>query len=208
VFIVWLLLASGFFWTLTYLLIIARGFLDRTYGMPFVALCANLSWEFIFWFVLDVVILFQFIKYWRSDYPANLSLKFFYPLFALTLVGSFCTVLFVSLEFKDWEGKYAAFGQNLLMSILFVAMLVRRNSLAGQSFYIALFKMLGTLLPSLGFLIVNPRSLLFDFLYVGIFLFDAIYLIAVYRKYKELGIHPWTDVIRRETRVRCQRIDA
>ncbi len=45
-------IASGVFWTLTYLLIIRRGFQDKTYGMPFFALCANISWEFIFSFVL------------------------------------------------------------------------------------------------------------------------------------------------------------
>jgi len=46
-----LLVSSGVLWTVTYLLIIRRGFLDHTYGMPLVALCANLSWEFIFSFV-------------------------------------------------------------------------------------------------------------------------------------------------------------
>jgi hypothetical protein len=46
-----LLVGSGILWTVTYLLIIRRGFLDHTYGMPLVALCANLSWEFIFSFV-------------------------------------------------------------------------------------------------------------------------------------------------------------
>ena len=46
-----LMLGSGIFWTLTYVPIIWRGFLDQTYGMPLAALCANLSWEFIFSFV-------------------------------------------------------------------------------------------------------------------------------------------------------------
>jgi hypothetical protein len=41
----------GVLWTLAYLLIIRQGYLDRTYGMPLAALCANLSWEFIFTFV-------------------------------------------------------------------------------------------------------------------------------------------------------------
>jgi hypothetical protein len=46
-----LLVGSGLLWTVTYLLIIRRGFLDHTYGMPLAALCANLSWEFVFSFV-------------------------------------------------------------------------------------------------------------------------------------------------------------
>ena len=38
-----LLLSPGLFWTLTYVLVIRQGFRDRTYGMPLVALCANIS---------------------------------------------------------------------------------------------------------------------------------------------------------------------
>jgi len=38
-----LMLGSGAFWTLACVLIIRRGFLDETYGMPLVALCANAS---------------------------------------------------------------------------------------------------------------------------------------------------------------------
>jgi hypothetical protein len=46
-----IMVGCGVLWTLAYLLIIRQGFLDRTYGMPLAALCANLSWEFIFTFV-------------------------------------------------------------------------------------------------------------------------------------------------------------
>jgi hypothetical protein len=45
------MVGSGVLWTLAYLLMIRRSFLDRTYGMPLVALCANLSWELTFAFV-------------------------------------------------------------------------------------------------------------------------------------------------------------
>ena len=44
-------ISSGVLWTMVYLLIIKRGFADKTYGMPLPALCANLSWEFIFSFI-------------------------------------------------------------------------------------------------------------------------------------------------------------
>lgn len=212
--IIFALLLSGLFWTLTYLLIIARGFQDKTYGMPFVALCANISWEFIFafvlpqtrpqvfvnyvWFALDCVILFQFLKYWRSDPPLNLrGAKWFYLIFVVTLVASFLAVLLVSLDLQDKEGKYAAYGQNLLMSVLFVTMFLRRGNLAGQSFYIALFKLLGTLIPSIAFFLLRPNAWLFDFLYVTIFIFDFTYLILVYRMTRELGLNPWTDLLRR-----------
>ncbi len=44
-------IGSGFFWTVVYILIIKLGFQEKTYGIPKTALCANLSWEFIFSFI-------------------------------------------------------------------------------------------------------------------------------------------------------------
>lgn len=37
----------GLFWIFTYILIIYKGWQDKTYGMPMAAICANISWEFI-----------------------------------------------------------------------------------------------------------------------------------------------------------------
>jgi hypothetical protein len=46
---------------------------------------------------------------------------------------------------------YSAFAQNLMMSTLFITMLVRRNNVQGQAMYIAIFKWLGTLAPTIQF---------------------------------------------------------
>ena len=201
-------IASGICWTLTYILIIRRGFLDKTYGMPLAALCANISWEFIFAFILlvptpqnlvnvvwlgfDAVIVSQFLRYGRSGFKGILPDRYFYPLFVLSLAVAFGGVLTVSYEFQDFIGKYAAFSQNLMMSILFVVMLVRRNSVSGQSLYIALLKMIGTVLPSILFFMFNSSAPFMNYLFVTIFVFDLIYAVALYAKLKEAGIKPWT----------------
>jgi hypothetical protein len=203
-------IGSGLCWTLAYLFIIRRGFQDKALGMPLVALCANISWEFIFsfiyphdvpqyyvnvvWFLFDAVILFQALKFGKFDFNANLPARLFYPVVALTLSMSFCAVLFVSREFQDYEGKYAAFGQNLMMSVMFVSMLLRRNNVSGQSIYIALLKMIGTLLPSILFFLLLPASLLLNFLYVAIFIFDLIYFVMLYRKCLAARISPWRRI--------------
>lgn len=75
----YIMLGSGIAWTITYILIILRNFRDRTYGMPMAALFANISWEFIFsfvlpssgiqrfvnitWFALDTIILVQYCHF-------------------------------------------------------------------------------------------------------------------------------------------------
>jgi hypothetical protein len=190
-------LGSGLFWTITYLLIIIKGSREKTYGMPMVALCANISWEFIFsfiiphkspqlyidycWLFFDVGILIQFLMYGKKDFPSNLSSKLFFPSFLLSLILCFLGVLLISLEFEDNHGVYAAFGQNLMMSVLFIFLLIKRNSTEGQSVYIAVFKMVGTILPSILFYHYYPDNLLLMFLYFSILIFDLIYLILLIR---------------------------
>jgi len=193
-----LLVGSGVLWTITYLLIIRRGFLDRTYGMPLVALCANLSWEFVFsflfphgplqrpvnlvWFSLDLIILYQLLRYGPREF-ARLPKKLFYAMVALGLCMAFLAVVFITLEFEDFDGAYSAFGQNLMMSVLFIAMLYSRGSLRGQSPGIALAKMGGTALASGAFLFFSvgyEGSVLLPFLYGSILLFDVLYVTMVY----------------------------
>lgn len=206
-----LLLMSGVFWVATYALIIKRGFQEKTFGMPIIALCANISWEFIFaflwqhpspyrytnmvWFAFDAVILIQTLKFWKTEFP-DISGKVFYPTFVVSLITGFCLVLLTSLEFGDWRGAYTAFGQNLMMSIVYITMLHRRDSPRGQSIYIAAFKMVGTLLASLAFGAYSPAEMfemspLFPFLYASTLVFDVAYIVMVYRKCREQGINPW-----------------
>ena len=205
-----LAILSGVFWSLTYILIIVRGFKDKTFGMPLVALCANISWEFIFsfiypspppqvyinitWFLLDAVIVFQIFYFGKSVFADLLPKGSFIPLFLLSLILSFVLILNISAELDNYHAKYAAFGQNFIMSVLFVFMLLRRNDLKGQSIYIALFKMIGTVLPSILFYTNYPALALLNTLYIAIFIFDALYLVMLYAKHKELGINPWKRI--------------
>ncbi|MEL7564270.1 MAG: hypothetical protein AAGU27_05240 [Dehalobacterium sp.] len=193
---VFLQVGTGFFWILTYLLIIKRGFQDKTYGMPMAAICANISWEFIFsflyrfnelqvminmtWFFLDVVILIQYLLFGGKGFKKYLSVKYFLPNFMLTLGLSFLIILAATHEFNDFEGKYAAFSQNLMMSVLFVSLLIRRGNLSGQSIYIGVFKMIGSVLPAIAFILYFP-SLLIIMLAIATFIFDLIYVTLLYR---------------------------
>ncbi len=193
-----LLLSSGICWTITYLLIIQKGYQDETYGMPFAALCANLSWEFIFsfiypsrlsqriinfiWLGLDLIIFSQLLKYGFREFPYLIKTQF-YLMLVLGLVTSFGTIIFIFQDFQDFGSVYAAFGQNLMMSILFVGMFFHRGSLRGQSRTIALFKLLGTGCASLAFgrlyMQTSRSSVLLPFFYITIFVYDFIYLVLL-----------------------------
>jgi hypothetical protein len=201
-----ILIACGIFWILTYIFIISKGFKDKTYGMPLIALCANISWEFIFsfifphtppqlfinylWFGLDIIIVIQFLKYGKNEF-SDLSSSKLYVLFTFLIVSEFGIIIASSITIGEFKGVYSAFGQNLLMSILFIMMLFKRNSLRGQSFYIAIFKMFGTGLSSLHYILYEPisqSSFILPSLFVSIFIFDILYIYLIIKRYNSSNI--------------------
>ncbi|MDC7126672.1 MAG: hypothetical protein PQJ46_13965 [Spirochaetales bacterium] len=222
---------SGLFWTITYILIIKRGFQDKIHGMPMWALAMNISWEFIYsfvtpspmpqliiniiWFSFDIVILFHFLKYWKHDFP-EFKAKFFYPFYILVQATAFLGVLFIQydclnsgvMNLQASEGytlgmgrAYSAFGMNMLMSILYVGLIIKRGSVAGQSIYIAIAKLIGTVFADLPFILFpksqltpgspNSDELLFPYMYGVILIFDIIYVVLVFKRCKKEGINPW-----------------
>jgi hypothetical protein len=190
-------LLTGLCWAATYLLIIRRGFADRTYGVPIVALCANLSWEFIFavvrpqaegaqqigyfvWLMLDLVIVYTVLRFGPREFP-YLPRPVFYAGFAGTLVLAYLGVDMVCREFDNGKGAYAGFAVNLMMSGLFLAMLASRRGLRGQSVSIAAWKFVGTIFASLGFWLYGdrPDSAVLMYMYIANGVVDAAYLAAV-----------------------------
>lgn len=197
------MILSGFFWAITYILIIRQSFHDKTYGMPLVALGLNLSWEFIYTFVtphwppyiytnvvalsLDTIILYQFLRFWKNEFP-KLSDVRLYLMFFSTLASCFLVVYLTSSVLNDSIGFHIAFWQNLIMSFLFILMLHSRGNLRGQSIYIATFKMVGTAFASIAFYIYDPvdsGSILMTFTYVATFILDIVYILMV--RQKKLG---------------------
>ena len=187
-------LAGGVGWFATYMTILYVSWRDRTYAMPMLAMVTNLSWEFLFtfiypdvggrlqeginvvWFGLDLVILTMFLRFWRSDFPEVLK-----PHMWLVLLGSaaFSVALQVGIiqQFgKLYGSAYTAYGANLMMSALFLVMLLRRGDTRGQSVWIAIFKMLGTLGTSISQYLYDPKTVALNVTYVEIFLLDALYV--------------------------------
>ncbi len=203
-----LTLLSGLCWTAVYADIINRGLRDKSCGMPFFALAFNISWEFIYaflidqgfplqravnvvWFALDVVILVTYFKYGRQEFPGT-AMRWFIPWSVAALVVAFAAVYFAGREFGEIRGgTYSAFAQNLMMSVLFIAVLVRRNNVQGQSIYIAVLKWIGTLAPTL-LVWLATGSRLALVLGAACFFYDVVYIVMLYGKFLELGLNPFT----------------
>ena len=194
-----LALISGLCWTLVYIEGVRLGIRDGSYAIPFYALALNLAWELLHtylgfrtgvdlqtiinavWFLFDVGILYTYFKYGKKYFPANLA-HWFVSWSILGLFTAFCVeYAFVRQFGASAGGAYAAFLQNLLMSVLFISMLVRRGSTEGQSLTIAVSKWLGTLAPTIAFgMIGKPEPLI---LVVGMLcsVFDLIYIWMILR---------------------------
>lgn len=196
------MLVSGIAWTIVYIDSIRIGFKYKTYTIPFWALALNLNWEIqhgaidfyqlgpsiqviinCIWGLFDIAILVTFFKYGKKYFPKNLKSRWFYVWGISVLLISFELEYLFGKEFgQALGGGYAAFLQNILMSVLFIVMLVQRNSTEGQSLTIAVGKWIGTLAPTILFGVVGsdtmggPNSLM---LWAGIIIavLDIIYIL-------------------------------
>jgi hypothetical protein len=198
-------------WTTVYVLVIRRNSIEKTYGIPLVVLGVNIALEVVFsfiirpsimdaqawlwisinviWLILDAIILIQAIRYGPlENWPSK---TFFYGSLTAALVFGFAGVLALTFEFQDLEGQWSSFIDNFLMSVLFIPMLYQRG-IKGQSLYIALLKLVGTLAIGVGYLAADPTSPLQWYLTASILFFDTIYSVLLYRKIRAAGLNPWT----------------
>ena len=199
-----LLVFSGVCWMAVYVESVRVGFRDRSYAMPFWALGLNFAWEVmhsvlawqleglalqvvinIIWAGLDIIVLFTYFRFGRRYFNGGMA---GFLLWSLLVLGvSFVIQYSFVVEFGVYHGRaYAAFLQNLLMSLLFIDMLSKRRSDEGQSLLIAICKWLGTLAPTLLFGVLGtevfngPNHFL---LVIGLLcsLFDIIYIALLVR---------------------------
>lgn len=200
-----LTLLSGIGWMIVYEECIRLGMKEKTYAMPFWALGLNFAWELIYtvsdivfeshgavvgitmaqvivntvWVVLDVVILYTYFRYGRRECSAFLHKKFFFPWSILGLICCFALQIVFIAEFGFvMAAQYSAFLQNLLMSVLFIQMFIKRKGTKGQSIMLAVAKWIGTLAPTILMGVITYNAVV---LVCGIFcsVFDLIYIYLV-----------------------------
>jgi len=165
-----LTIISGLCWTIVYVEGLRLGLKDRSYAIPFFALALNLAWEFIhsisgfreragvqaiinaIWFLFDLGIIYTYFRFGRRYFARSFPQSWFVPWSVLVLVTAFVIEYAFTREFGNFKGgAYAAFLQNLVMSILFIDMLACRGNREGQSLLLAINKWIGTLAPTIQF---------------------------------------------------------
>jgi len=211
---VFLTVLSGVGWIIVYEECIRLGLKQKTYAMPFWALGLNFAWELIYtisdifleahgplegmtlvqsianaaWVCLDVVILATYFLYGKKEWPKQMDSKLFVPWSILGLICCFALQLVFIQEFGfTMAAQYSAFLQNLLMSVLFIDLYVRRGSMEGQSVLLACAKWIGTLAPTILMGVLNFNWVV---LVSGAFctVFDVIYIVLLCSEQKNTCI--------------------
>ncbi len=206
------------FWLVAYLLIIVRCFRQRTYGIPLLAVAMNFSWEvqytlvrpplcddgrldvvklafFLGWLLLDLLIVWQVIRYGRKEQAIPAIQHNFFPVLAATFaycwMGHVAWARYVTFEAPQVD----AYIINLVMSILFIFFLYSRPHLRGISYGGAWFKFLGTGVISFANFFQmgqEPKKVHYFYylLFGGVFFFDALYVFLVHQQRGALTPEP------------------
>lgn len=186
---------SGICWATVYISAIRIDFKEQTYAIPLIALSLNFAWETIYgvggiftvgnvqswinftWAIFDAVIVYNYFRLGRSEFPSFLTRQFFIAGSILVFATGFAVQAAFIAQFDDMAPIYAAFLQNTLMSGLFISMFVSREGMRGQSIVIAVCKWIGTLAPTISFgiitftplvLIVGCVCCVLDLVYIGL----------------------------------------
>ena len=166
--IIVLRLMCGGFWMISYSIAIYKGIKDKSYAMPFFALCLNISWEILYfkkvlnggdggllwtvmdsiWLILDSGILITYFLYGKKYYPDKLK-NYFWVISIFQLIIAMLIMNEFYINYPFHAKINAGFFINIVMSMLFIDMLIKRNGKEGQSIILAITKFIGTLVATI-----------------------------------------------------------
>ncbi|KAM0320764.1 hypothetical protein ACHAO8_000055 [Botrytis cinerea] len=158
-----LILSTGLFWTIAYILYIRQAYRDESYGMPIVALCANIGWEIVYgfrlpftltqilvfvpWLIIDAFLVYTTMKFgpnqWNHAPMVSQNLK-------TILGGGIGTMVVLHWAFAetfrdDMDAMFwSAFVLQMVLGISSVAQLMERGHKGGHSIEIWFCRFIGS----------------------------------------------------------------
>ena len=198
-------------WVVAYGFIIRQCFRDRSYGLPLVAICLNVSWEFLAswvwpnpvplwhafdraWFFFDLVIVYQLLRYGRELQPVPEVRRHFHAIVAVTIVASVIGLHTFYLQYRDILGLVDAFIINLIINVTMIPFFLERRRQGGRGLSVgaAWCKMIGTLCTAIECHYVIgmsepwlPSLSFLTFLCASIFATDVLYTYLVMKDARE-----------------------
>ncbi|MFG2503194.1 hypothetical protein ACGFSB_33915 [Streptomyces sp. NPDC048441] len=193
-------------WLVAYTLAFHRGHKDKCVGVPALLVAVNFAWEFnlsiildqdttqrhinFSWALFNIFIISQVIRWGHKDHP-NLTRRNFLWAFVGMFVWSSFMVIYGTIEIGDFPGTYTGTIINIPLSWAFITMLKSRGSSAGQSIYIAIAKMVGSMGAAATVYAEFPGHNLFFVLFISVHILDAVYIRMLYVQIRKEGQSPW-----------------
>jgi hypothetical protein len=191
-------------WLAVYVLAIYVSHRDKVIAIPLPALALNLAWDINVLFILKapliqkagivLYLLLQMVILWQTLQYGGKSIGRAWSLIvggSVAFAVAFIAVL--AIELQDMVGWEIGFIDNLVNSACFVWLFYSRKTLAGQSLWIGILKLVGTGAVSLSAFIYPwngyENSLILPLMYGGIFVLDAAYVGLVWRRQRELSFN-------------------
>lgn len=202
----------GLGWIIAYIEALRVGLRDRSYGIPFLTLALNFTWEIyytyqgylvfgyhvstianFFWVLLDIGILYTYFKYGPAEvrYAKQRFIAQGFAFVALCFLIQHLAFLWLGIV----NGAlYVGYMINFLMSFLFIRMYFRRKDLRGQSLLIAIPKCIGTFSTTLLFGLIGSKTaggthLIVLIMGLIIVFTDLTYITLLWRKKRALSDH-------------------
>ena len=157
-------------WTLAYIFIIRKAYKDKTYGIPIVDGCLNVSWEFVFsfnlagklstglewgnrsWLLFDALSVLTYFLYGRQQQTIPWVKKHYFKILIASLIVCGVGQDQFMLYFQDDYGVVSSLLMDVLMAALFIGLFFKRPDMRGLSYAGAWLMMLGNLF---GFIFIH-----------------------------------------------------
>ena len=195
------------YWVWVYIVVIIDIVKYKFVGIPALAICANIAWEFLWsfkfytnmgalfewgyraWFVLDVFILYSLLRYGKKQFTdqslqKNFSLIIFFAFFCWL-----AAIYALTSQYYDPIGAVSAYLVNTNMSAIYIAFILKFPYEKSLSISTAWHKMLGTALTSVFCFWAFPDQYFMLTLTVITFILDITYIYIVTKFRKQQVIH-------------------
>src|SRR4030095_593212 len=170
---------------------------NKFVGIPVLAVCANISWEFLWsfvfytnmgalfewgyraWFILDVFIFYSVLRYGKRQFTDPSLKKYFGWMICFTTLSWTAAIYAFTRQYVDPIGAISAYLVNAHMSALYILLILKFPKEKTLSVSTAWHKMLGTALTSVFCFWAFPKATFMLTMTVITFILDMTYILIV-----------------------------
>jgi hypothetical protein len=185
------------YWVWVYIAVIRDIFKYKFVGIPVLAVCANIAWEFLWsfkfytnmgalfewgyraWFILDVFIFYSVFRYGKVQFTDKRLQKFFPLIVVFCFLCWVAGVYAIKTQYGDPVGATSAYLVNTNMSAIYILLILNFPLEKSLSISTAWHKMLGTALTSVFCFWAFPSQYFMLTLSVITFILDITYIYLV-----------------------------